>query len=121
MTGNGLEPIGDGWRDGPDAPGDRRCPVCASQVLSARARFCSGACRMRAHRRRHAQPPALRPAPLPPRWPKVYECPECEQRYLDQRRCPECNLFCRLLGPGGSCPHCEEPIVVAELFAGVVS
>jgi len=36
----------------------------------------------------------------------IYECPECETRYLDERRCPDCNLFTRRIGPGGSCPHC---------------
>lgn len=35
----------------------------------------------------------------------VYECPSCEQRYLGLRRCGDCNLFCRRVGPGGLCPH----------------
>jgi hypothetical protein len=38
----------------------------------------------------------------------VYECPDCEIRYLDERRCPDCGLFCRRIGTGGSCPSCEE-------------
>ena len=32
----------------------------------------------------------------------VYECPSCGERLLE-RRCPECNVFCRKLGPGGCC------------------
>lgn len=28
----------------------------------------------------------------------VFECPECEARYLDERRCPDCHLFCRRIG-----------------------
>ena len=45
----------------------------------------------------------------------IYECPECETRYLDERRCPDCNLFTRRIGPGGSCPHCDEPVAEADL------
>ena len=110
MTPGALIPV----RDGSEAP---PCPVCGSQVPSPRARFCGGACRMRAHRLRHAQPdpPAQPQAALPPAWPQVYQCPECDQRYLGTRRCGECNLFCRRLGPGGLCPECEEPILLAEL------
>ena len=46
----------------------------------------------------------------------IYECPECEARYLDERRCPDCNLFTRRIGPGGTCPHCDEPVAEAELI-----
>ena len=45
----------------------------------------------------------------------VYECPDCEVRYLDERRCPDCNLFCRRIDAGGSCPHCDEPIAISDL------
>ena len=47
----------------------------------------------------------------------VYECPECEARYLSERRCPDCQLFTRRLGRGGNCPHREEPLAIAELAA----
>ena len=46
----------------------------------------------------------------------VYGCPICEQRYLGERRCPDCNRFCRKLGLGGTCPHCDEPVLIAELL-----
>ena len=46
----------------------------------------------------------------------VYECPGCGERQLD-RRCPDCDLFCRRLGPGGGCPSCGEVVLVAELEA----
>ena len=49
----------------------------------------------------------------------VYECPECEERYLAERRCPDCQLFTRRLGRGGNCPHCEEPLAISELAAGL--
>jgi len=28
----------------------------------------------------------------------IYDCPNCEQRFLVTRRCPGCNLICRLCG-----------------------
>ncbi|MGH3570058.1 MAG: hypothetical protein ACRDRH_29410 [Pseudonocardia sp.] len=45
----------------------------------------------------------------------IYECPDCETRYVDERRCPDCNLFCRRIGTGGTCPHCDEPITLTDL------
>jgi hypothetical protein len=45
----------------------------------------------------------------------IYECPVCVERYLGERRCADCNRFCRALGLGGACPHCDQPILVAEL------
>jgi ribosomal protein L32 len=48
----------------------------------------------------------------------VYECPGCEERFVDERRCPECNVFCRRIGPGGSCPSCGEIVVAEELAEG---
>jgi transcription initiation factor IIE alpha subunit len=45
----------------------------------------------------------------------IYECPECETRYVNERRCPDCQLFTRRIGPGGSCPHCDEPVAQADL------
>src|SRR5438128_2760741 len=46
----------------------------------------------------------------------IYECPSCEARFLGERRCGECNRFCRALGPGGACAHCDELLLVAELL-----
>jgi hypothetical protein len=48
----------------------------------------------------------------------VYECPGCEERFVDERRCPECNVFCRRIGPGGSCPSCGEIVAAEELTEG---
>jgi hypothetical protein len=47
----------------------------------------------------------------------IYQCPECDERYLGQRRCPDCNLFTRQQGPGGYCPHCDELITLNDLIA----
>ncbi len=41
----------------------------------------------------------------------IYECPDCETRYVHERRCPDCNLFCRRVGTGGTCPHGDEPLM----------
>lgn len=43
----------------------------------------------------------------------VYECPGCEVR-MTERRCSECNLFARRLGPGGGCPACGQIVVASE-------
>src|SRR5439155_18422921 len=66
----------------------------------------SGTMRAMTWRERH-------PAPLPPlpsrapRLATVYECPECSTRYLGDQRCPDCGVFCRRIGPGAECPHCD--------------
>jgi hypothetical protein len=61
-------------------------------------------------RRRHTGGRYPRSASTDARTSVIYEYPECETRYLDERRCPDCNLFTRRIGPGGSCPHCDEPV-----------
>jgi hypothetical protein len=48
----------------------------------------------------------------------VYECPECQERLVDERRCPDCNVFGRRLGVGGCCPSCGEIVTVDELGQG---
>lgn len=53
--------------------------------------------------------------PAAPMLGTIYECPDCEQRYLNERRCPDCNLFCRRIDLGGSCPHCDEPVAISDL------
>ena len=92
------------------------CPVCGQPFAPVgRQRVCSAACRQTAWRRRHGPPPI----PIPPRSPRaatIYECPSCETRYLGEQRCPECRIFCRKVGPGGPCPHCDEPVLLADLL-----
>jgi hypothetical protein len=110
-------PVRYGRRDG--------CGLCQAPVRSARARYCSAACRQRAYRLRQTGPepaggePALT-AELHRRdhlaAQRVYECPDCAQRFLGERRCPDCNLFCRGLGLGGRCPHCDDLVLVSELL-----
>ena len=47
----------------------------------------------------------------------VYECHECGERYLGERRCPDCGVFLRRLGVGGHCSECDHAVLVAELLA----
>lgn len=99
--------------DGSDAT-RRSCPVCGRPSQSSRATYCSQAHRQLAFRRRHAAP-----APAPVKLPLhfiVYQCPDCEQRFLGERRCPDCNRFCRRLGAGDACPHCGDPVAVSDLL-----
>ena len=96
----------------------RTCQVCGKAFAASRrvARFCTQACTQKAYRLRHQQP--LERPPLPKRLPshsKVYECPNCDARYLGEQRCSECGVFCRLVGPGGECPHCSQPVALNDL------
>ena len=92
------------------------CVRCGGAfVASGRRRYCSDACKQAAWRDRQvsASPTPAAAAVTP--GAIVYECPECEQRYLGVRRCDDCGLFCRRIGTGGSCPYCDEPVAHADL------
>ena len=101
------------------------CAFCGRHVPPAgRRRFCSDACRQAAFRERQrasttrvAPPAVLARARPAARAATVYECPACGTRFLGEQRCAECNVFCRRIGPGAPCPHCEEPVAVADLLA----
>ena len=116
-----------GSRYGSDADStamSRLCPLCQTATLSPRARYCSAACKQRAYRLRQTTVAAVYPATLPADAAgrrarvahTVYQCPTCEARLLGARRCPDCHLFCRRLGLGGLCPHCDDPVTLAELL-----
>jgi predicted RNA-binding Zn-ribbon protein involved in translation (DUF1610 family) len=45
----------------------------------------------------------------------VYECPGCGERQAT-RRCQDCNLFTRRLGPGGECPGRGDLVLAGELL-----
>lgn len=98
------------------------CPVCRRRrfVPNGRKRVCSPACRQTAYRRRGAATAA--PLVIPPHRSRrdgtIYQCPACETCYLGNQRCDECGVFCRRVGPGGLCPHCSEPVAVADLLDG---
>jgi len=94
------------------------CALCGDAFVPAgRKRFCDDACRAAAYRRRHALarpvvvvPAAARRVPI-----TVYECPGCGARAVGAQQCTECSGFMRRVGIGGACPHCDEPVTVAEL------
>jgi ribosomal protein L32 len=46
----------------------------------------------------------------------VYECEECGERYLGERRCPSCGRWCRRVGIGGNCPECDHVLAMVELL-----
>ncbi len=76
-----------------------------------------------AWRRRHqlSPSPVVLGAGAPRREVTVYECPSCEARFVGEQRCEDCGCFARRAGLGGSCPHCDEPVTVAELVGhGVI-
>jgi hypothetical protein len=108
----------------PAPPGDvsvtaAACPACGARLPVGRSRrFCSAACRQAAYRRRH-QSADERQAPLPRRRSRLegtlYQCPECETRYLGEQWCHDCSTPCQRLGAGGICPGCEEMITIEEL------
>lgn len=93
------------------------CPVCARPFTPiGRQRYCQPACRKHAHRRRHAVTIDVQvPAAVNRRDRTVYQCPDCEALQLGVQRCADCGVFGRSLGLGGHCPHCEEPITLADL------
>jgi hypothetical protein len=107
-----------------DVRGHRSCPVCQTTITSARARYCSDACKQRAYRLRQSGDAVVDldtlTADLRSRQAlvarTVYECPTCEARFLGDQRCPDCHIFCRRLGLGGPCPHCDDPVTLAELL-----
>ena len=108
----------------PGTPADRRCSVCQTGRVSARARYCSTACKQYAYRLRQAAPPVADLEALTADLRRLqtlvahtlYECPSCETRYLAERRCPDCHLFCRRLGLGGPCPGCDDLVLIAEIL-----
>jgi transposase-like protein len=94
------------------------CPVCGTAFTPIRRQlYCTPTCRKAAWRARH---PATRPTiTVPPttsrRAVTVYQCPECDTRYLGQQWCHDCNQPCLRLGPGALCPHCDEPTTISDL------
>jgi hypothetical protein len=94
------------------------CPTCAAPFTPIRRqRYCSSACRQAAWRARHTPPPVT--VVVPPRTPRrditVYQCPDCDARYLGQQWCPDCNRPCIRIDLGGLCPHCDEPVAISDL------
>lgn len=96
------------------------CPICHKQfTVVGRRRYCGDACRQRAWRRRNttAPPTPQLPAGSSRRDRTIYQCAECDSRYLGEQWCPDCTRPCRRLGPGGHC-NCGDLLTVDELLNG---
>ena len=94
------------------------CAACDGPLPAGRARqYCSPACRQDAYRRRHqpARPAAQLPARRSRRDGTVYTCGSCQSRYLGEQWCHDCNRPCQRLGAGGTCPSCEDVVLIEEL------
>jgi len=118
-------PIRYGSRDGSaltNTPGC--CPMCGRTPPSARAVYCDDACKQRAFRLRHQTLASVDLGQLRRDLQRrrtlvahtVYECSTCGERALGERRCAECGLFMQALGLGGTCPGCDETILLGELL-----
>jgi hypothetical protein len=96
------------------------CPTCRTAFTPIRRQhYCSPACRQAAWRARHTDPPPRPTIPIPTRMRRrditIYECTECEQRYLAEQWCHDCNRPCTRIDFGGLCPHCDEPVTIKDL------
>ncbi len=102
----------------------RACPVCGGTPPSSRSVYCKTACKQLAYRLRHQQPASVDPVVLSKQLQRqrllvshtVYECARCDRRYLGERRCSSCQLYCRALGLGGQCDDCEHIMLLTELL-----
>jgi hypothetical protein len=94
------------------------CPVCGTTTRrTGRRRYCSDAFRQTAWRRRTTPLPDLNPVPAARSRKEhtVYQCSDCDTRYLGEQWCPDCTRPCRRLGPGGHC-ECGEILTTGELL-----
>lgn len=97
------------------------CAACGTTVpRTGRRRYCTPACRQAAWRRRTTTTTTEPSPPLPParsrRDHTIYQCTDCDTRYLGEQWCPDCTRPCRRLGPGGHC-NCGELLTVEELLS----
>ena len=91
-----------------------RCGLCGENLAGrGDKQWCSTRCRQKAWRQAQAAPPA---PVVVAKSDTVYQCDNCDARYLGAQRCDACNTWCRRLGPGGLCPCCDEPIAVEDLL-----
>jgi hypothetical protein len=97
--------------------------VCDTPLSNSRAIFCSVACKQRAFRLRH-RPSAVDEGVVRQLLKRqrmlvahaIYQCPNCDEPLLGERRCSACQLFCRVVGLGGQCPESDQPILLADLL-----
>ena len=95
------------------------CPICQTRFTPAgRQRYCSGACRKTALRRRHQdQPPAPVPRqPAPGATTPSTNAPTAGSGSPASSAAPTAQIFARRIGLGGPCPHCGEPVALTDLL-----
>lgn len=88
-----------------------RCGVAFDRL--GRQRFCSTVCRQSAWRQRRSAPIE----PIVAKADVVYECQDCNARYIGDQRCDLCNRWCRRVGPGAECPHCGDPVAITDILS----
>ena len=117
-------PVGDARRNDSQLPLGV-CPMCTNFFpIDGRGLYCTPRCCQRAYRlrRRQIEPTdADRPSTRLRREQRlidqtVYECSSCQERFLGERRCDGCNLWCRKLGLGGRCSGCDDVLTLSELL-----
>jgi ribosomal protein L32 len=127
---NQTELLAHGVRDGsryasiPAPHGAAGCLMCGTPLTDSRAKFCSPAHKQLAYRLRRRESSAPNETDLRRQLQRqrrltavtIYECSSCGERFVGERRCPSCRLFCRSLGLGGVCPECDQPILLSDLF-----
>ncbi len=124
MTPSCDTPMRDGSRDG-SCSGN--CWLCGRPLPSARARYCTRACQQHSYRLRHTTTTTTAAVDLTSERKAlqrrkalvahtIYECSGCGERFVGERRCETCNVFCRALGLGGSCAECDAPILLDDLL-----
>ena len=99
-------------------------PVCGGTPPSSRSVYCKTACKQLAYRLRHQRLASVDPVVLRNQLQRqrllvahtVYECARCDERYLGERRCSSCQLYCRALGLGGQCEGCDHIMLLTELL-----
>jgi hypothetical protein len=96
------------------------CPLCGTAFTRVRRqRYCSPACRQAAWRGRSAPATQHPPAAVTPQRTRreitIYQCAECDARYLGEQWCPDCQRPCIRIDYGGLCPHCDEPVAIKDL------
>ena len=100
----------------------RRCPVCSRPFRPVgRQVYHQPACKQRAFRQRQraalAPPPRARDSGFDRVAHTLYACPQCEEEYLGERRCPDCNLMCRNVGLAVRCSSCDDVLRLDDLLA----
>jgi predicted nucleic acid-binding Zn ribbon protein len=127
--GHGLPPLTKALDVGLQQQMFPHCCVVCGVPAKGRSRYCGDRCRKRASRLRNQPDHQALVADLMVQLKQrrslvehtIYGCSSCEQRFLGERRCPDCNLLLRKLGAGGLCPDCGEPVLVSELLEGALT